>query len=115
MKKIIKKVKGFFSKSKEKTSKFSRFPYRFITTRWGPAAQENMIGGDRNKETVIMEQGRPKRKFPYAQGIIKDALQEEMKMPHLDETGGHKSPEFDQLSEYMPAKISHRYHNLDLQ
>lgn len=101
-------------KKKSKESK-PRFPYRFITSRWGPAAQKNMIGGERNKETVIMEQGRPKQKFPYANGIIEESLKEEMNTPTMDETGGHKSPVYDKLSEYFPAKITNRYENMDLQ
>lgn len=102
-------------KSGNEQEKRIGFPYRWFRIGWSKTAREHQLGGNRNKELVVMEQGRPKRKFPYADGIIEKNMKEEMKTPTLDETGGHKAPSYDVLSEYLPVKISNRYHNLDLQ
>lgn len=111
LEKLKKKIFGEKSEEQERYG----FPYRWFRIGWGRSARQHQVGGDRNKELTVMEQGRPKRKFPYAHGIIEKNMKEEMKTPSLDETGGHKAPTYDVLSEYLPAKISNRYNNLDLQ
>lgn len=101
-----------FGSSNDEEESTPRFPYRFIATRWNRVARTKGVGGDRNKNLVIIEGGEKKQKYPYAKGHIREAAEKELSMPHLDETGGQKVPGYDKLSEYVPNLISHDQSNL---
>lgn len=106
---IIRFLKKIFSPSKKgkEQQPGPRFPHQFVATRWNHVARTKGVGGDRNKNLVRVERGVKKQKYPYAKGHILEAMQEELSMPHLDETGGQQTPVYDKLAEYMPNLISH--------
>lgn len=106
---VFNALKSLFSTSSKDDK--ARMPREFLSIRWSEAAQQEGVGGERNKRIHHIKEGRSINSWRYSNAIL-EAFQDERKLPVIDETGGKPIPQPDNLITYQPNILAKDQRNI---